>query len=73
MTFRAVKSYDKALEIEPDYNSAEICRYGYTLKKLGRDEDARKFFDHLQYIEEKYGAIIKLDGTLLDNITIEFE
>jgi tetratricopeptide (TPR) repeat protein len=67
----AVKSYEKALEIEPDYHSFDICRYGSALEKLGRDEDARKFFDHLQYLEEKYGAIIKLDGTLLDEITIE--
>ena len=26
------------------------------------------FFDHLEYMEEKYGAIIKFDGTLLDDI-----
>jgi tetratricopeptide (TPR) repeat protein len=58
----AVKSYEKALEIEPDYYSAKIFRYGGALRKLGKDEDARKFFDHLQYLEEKYGTKIQFDG-----------
>ena len=61
----AVKSYEKASEIELDYYSIGISRYGAVLKELGREEDARKFFDHLQYMEEKYGAIIQFDGGTL--------
>jgi tetratricopeptide (TPR) repeat protein len=69
----ALKSYEKALEIEPDYYSIGISRYGAVLKELGRDEDARKFFDHLQYMEEKYGPITQFDGgTLLECIVNEF-
>lgn len=66
----ALICYDKALEIDPNYNSAHFCK-GIALQKLGKDDDTRNRYFYLQSrgsdTTEKY-EISKFDGTLLDSI-----
>jgi tetratricopeptide (TPR) repeat protein len=66
----AVICYDKALEIDPNYNSAYFYK-GIAFQKLGKDDDTRNRYFYLQHRDsdttEKY-EISKFDGTLLDNI-----
>jgi tetratricopeptide (TPR) repeat protein len=63
-----IKCYDKALEIDPNYNSVLSYKQNL-LQKLGKDEDARKCFDQQQ--GEKYQRI-KFDGRFLDSIINEW-
>ncbi len=81
----AIKCFDKALEIDPAYY--DVLSYKeIALKKLGKDEDARKCFDQRKILHldgqkdedfinlkrNKYGALIKFDGTLLDDFVNEW-
>ena len=66
----AIKCYDKALEIDPNYNSLRYYKQN-VLQKLGKDEDAKKCFDQQQQkgpdTTEKYESC-KLDGRFLDEM-----
>jgi len=69
----AIKCYDKALEIDPNYNSALVYKE-IAFQKLGKHEDARKCFDQRKSPDttKKYeilsNNIVIFDGTLLDRL-----
>ena len=63
----AIVSYDKAVQINPDYSTAWFNR-GYALMNLGRDEEALASFDKALQIEPDYYQAWNNRGVVLGNL-----
>ena len=64
---KAIASYDKALELKPDYHAAWNNR-GYALGNLGRFEDAIASFDKALEFKPDYHEAWKNRGSVLGNL-----